>query len=190
MVAIAIPPFDVVLRICLFPVAWLLGQRRLPVSMPRLAPMCKPRRIRRSAETCQRVPGVMQGAFTLADGIRSILPELPDGRGEAVAPQPTCGKSNKGLVLDAGEAAETGIRRTIRSRIPCLPAPAPGLLSSTPPQRRPAISAQSNAGIAQAARPCPRSIRDAARQPAATVKIASGSPGRAARRSRCIASWQ
>ena len=59
MVAIAMPPFDVVLRICLFPVAWLFGQRRLPVSMPRIAPMCKPTRIRRSAQTCQSACGVM-----------------------------------------------------------------------------------------------------------------------------------
>ncbi len=73
MVASAMPPIDVVLRICLFPAAWLPGQRRLPVSMPRLAPMCKPRRIRRVAETSRLVPGTMLGAFmnSVADPVDS-----------------------------------------------------------------------------------------------------------------------
>ena len=97
MVAIAIPPFDVVLRIFLFPVAWLLGQCRLPVSMQRLAPMCKPRRIRRSAEALQSGPCVMPDDFKIPGGnpVESARTVSWTGAG---APQPTCRMSIKGPV--------------------------------------------------------------------------------------------
>ncbi len=92
-------PFDVVLRICPFPAAWLPGQRSLPISRCRALLRCAsrhafgdlPKRVDRCLASCRALS-------RLLTGIRSVPLELRDGRGEAVAPEPACGKSAKGLV--------------------------------------------------------------------------------------------
>ena len=94
---------------------------------------------------------------------------------------------DQGACLDAGETAETALCCTFRSRIPCLPAPASGLFSGTSTQRRRTAAARRTAGIAAVAF-APSSRRVVAQQPAATIRRASGPPGRAARRSRCMPS--
>ena len=122
-------------------------------------------------------------------GIRSIPLEPPHGRA-AGAPQPVCRMSIKGPVsmpvkqLRRPDAAcfVPGFHACLRQH--------PGSSRACRRNGGPQFPSERCGIRASRARLCPRTIRDAARQPAATVKIASGSPGRAARRSRCIASWQ